>query len=167
MSITTAPASRRTVRYATLDEFADDAKQLAAGNYTTVGNWTFGQILLHISQGLHCSIDGFPIKGSWFVRTIIAPFIRNSILVKPMKAGIKLPKSAEVLLPDPDVTTDAGLECALAGVERLKTEIPMAVHPMLGALASEEWMRLHLRHAELHMSFVVPVDGPVDSNIDD
>jgi hypothetical protein len=162
MSTATATANRRTVRYSTLDEFAEDAKQLAAGNYTTVGDWTFGQILLHIGQGLHCSIDGFPIKGSWFVRTFIAPFIRNSLLVKPMKAGFKLPKSAKVLLPDPDVTTAAGLEKALSGVERLHTEIPMAVHPMLGALASEEWMRLHLRHAELHMSFVVPVGGDLN-----
>jgi hypothetical protein len=30
---------------------------------------------------------------------------------------------------------------------------------VLGPLTNAEWEQLHLRHAELHMSFVVPAEG--------
>jgi hypothetical protein len=29
-------------------------------------------------------------------------------------------------------------------------------NPVFGAMTPEDWKRLHLRHAELHLSFVVP-----------
>ena len=31
-----------------------------------------------------------------------------------------------------------------------------AKHPMLGDLTKEEWNKVHLKHASLHMSFLVP-----------
>ena len=87
---------------------------------------------------------------------IIAPFLKNSALTKPLKPGIKLPKSAEQYLPDPLLTMEDSLAECHKAVARLATETPKAKHPFFGAMASEEWMALHLRHAELHMSFVVP-----------
>jgi hypothetical protein len=42
-----------------------------------------------------------------------------------------------------------------------------ARHPVLGKLTHEEWTQLHLRHAELHLSFAVPVsDTPTLSTAD-
>ena len=40
-------------------EIIADAEQVALGEYTTVGNWTFGQILTHLAQAMHCTFDGF------------------------------------------------------------------------------------------------------------
>ncbi len=36
--------------------------------------------------------------------------------------------------------------------------------PVFGKMASEEWMNLHVRHAELHLSFVVPTDSAGEQN---
>jgi len=148
-------SARRSVAYETLNDFVEDAERLAAGKYKTVGGWTFGQIMDHLATAITGSIDGFPFKGSWMARTFIAPFVKNSLLTKPMKPGFKLPKSADSYLPPNDATTADSLAKVKAAVERLGAESPTVDHPFLGRLATEEWMALHIRHAELHMSFVV------------
>ena len=151
---------RRTISFATLDEFLLDAEAISAGQYKTVGNWNYGQILGHLASAMNSSIDGFGFQASWFLRKIIAPFLKNSALTKPLKPGIKLPKGAEQYLPDPSLSVEDSLAECRKAVERLTTETPMAKHPFFGALASEEWMALHLRNAELYMSFVVPWEAP-------
>lgn len=156
-------SQRRTLRFATLDEFLQDAEAMAAGECKTVGNWSYGQILGHLASAMNSSIDGFGFQASWFLRKIIAPFLKNSALTKPLKPGIKLPKSADKYLPDPSLTVEDSLAECRKAVERLASETPKAKHPFFGAMASEEWMALHLRHAELHMSFVVPVEAPAES----
>lgn len=156
---TKSVTGRRELSFATLDEFIQDAETLAAGEYRTLGNWTFGQILGHLEYALRASIDGFPFKAPWLVRTFIAPLVKNSALTKPLKPGFKLPKSAASYLPDESTTVEEALAGCKKTVERLSVETPNAVHPFFGAMASEEWMALHLRHAEMHMSFVVPAES--------
>jgi hypothetical protein len=73
-----------------------------------------------------------------------------------MKPGFKIPASGQSLLPDKDVSDAAGLQQLRAAVDRLAHETPTAPHPLLGKMAPEEVGQLHLRHCELHMSFVVP-----------
>ncbi|MBI1313048.1 DUF1569 domain-containing protein [bacterium] len=156
MSATATHKVRRTVRYATLDEFKQDLEGLIEGGYETVGDWTLAQICDHLGSTFHGSIDGVPFKAPWFARTFIAPFLKNSVLIKPMKPGIQLGKEAQKYLPKPDVTLEAALEKVRSGLSRLEHEVPVADHPFFGKMASEEWMQLHLRHCELHMSFVLP-----------
>lgn len=156
MPAVSAQKNRRTVRYSTLDEFRQDLDSLLEAGCETVGNWTLAQICDHLGDTFHGSIDGIPFRASWFARTFVAPFLKNSALIKPMRPGLKLPTSAQKFLPDPDVSLDAALEKLRSGLERLETETPVADHPFFGSMASEEWMQLHLRHCELHMSFVVP-----------
>ncbi len=160
MGNSTTDSQRRTLSFATLDEFLQDAEAMAESEYKTIGNWSYGQILGHLASAMNNSIDGFGFQASWFLRKIIAPFLKNSALTKPLKPGIKLPKGAEQYLPDPSLTVEDSLAECRKSVERLATETPKARHPFFGAMASEEWMALHLRHAELHMSFVVPGDAP-------
>ena len=148
-------SARRTVRYSTLSEVVQDAEHLL-GNHHTVGKWSFGQNCQHLAKAMNASIDGFGFQAPWWVRWLIAPFIKNSILLKPMKAGLKLPKRAASLLPDDSVTAEEGLRQLKAAVERLSHETPTAPHFVFGKMASEEVIQLHLRHCELHMSFIVP-----------
>jgi hypothetical protein len=147
---------RRPVQYLTMASFRADAEKLAAGRYETVGNWTFGQILCHLADAINASLDGFPFRTPWFVRLLVGPLFKKSILSKPLKPGFKLPKSAEPYLPPPDVSTADGLGKLLAAIARLEHETPEAEHPFFGRLTPEEWTKLHLKHAELHMSFVRP-----------
>ena len=149
-------SERRTLHYETLNDLVEDAEKMAALKHRTVGNWTFGQILEHMAIAMNGSIDGFPFKGSWIARTFVAPFIKNSLLTKPMKPGIKLPKAVvDAYIPSPETDATEALANVKSAVARLATDKPTAKHPFLGDLAIEEWMSLHIRHAELHMSFVV------------
>ncbi len=147
-------SARRTVRYSTLSEVVQDAEHLI-GNHHTVGNWSFGQICQHLAKTMTASIDGFGFQAPWFARWLIAPFIKNSLLIKPMRAGFQLPKNATSIIPDSTVAPEEGLRQLKAAVERLSHETPTAPHPFLGKMASEEVMQLHLRHSELHMSFIL------------
>ena len=154
-AITTVP-SRRTIRYVTLAELLEDVERLAAGGHRTLGNWSFGQILDHLARAMTCAIDGFGFKAPWIARALIAPFIKNSLITKGMKPGFKLPRRAEALLPANEISLEAGLNNLRQAIHRFEREPTRQYHPFLGNLASQEWVSLELRHAELHMSFVVP-----------
>ena len=147
--------SRRTVRYSTLSDIVQDAEAVI-GNHHTVGHWTFGQICQHLAKTMNACFDGFGFQAPWIARWLIAPFVKNSLLIKPLKPGFKLPASGKAMLPDDHVSAEEGLRQMSAAIERFAHEIPTAPHPFLGAMASEEVVQLQLRHAELHMSFIVP-----------
>jgi hypothetical protein len=155
---TTKVTGRREVHYADLSEFINDVEQLAAGEHRTLGNWTFAQIIQHLAEGIRIGLDGVPFKAPWFARTFIAPLMKNSLLTKPMKPGFNLPKDATPLLPPPDTDLQAALHNLRRVVSRLEHETPTHPHPFLGNLASQEWDALTLRHAEMHMSFVLPAE---------
>lgn len=164
MTTTAEHTERRNLHLTTLDEVRDDIEAIAAGSYVTVGKWSFAQILDHLASAMNSSIDGFPFKGSWFVRWFVSPFIKNSILTKQMKPGFKLPKKFSSYLPSSDCTMEEALPKVLKAIKRFENELPEADHPFFGTMASEEWMCLHLRHAELHLSFAVPTATPGEQN---
>lgn len=153
---TTISKTRREVHYTSLDDFRADADQLSKTNVHTVGNWTYPQILDHLTKTFSASIDGFGFKAPWFARVIIAPLVKNSFLTKPMRAGFKLPASAKALLPENGLTLPTALDNMHKALDRYENEPQRAPHPFLGPLASQEYTSAHLRHCELHMSFVVP-----------
>jgi hypothetical protein len=147
------------VRYATLAAFREDAAKLAAGRYETVGDWTFGQIMKHMADNLNASIDGFPFRLPWYMRLarpVLVGFFKQSLLTQPLKAGFNIPKSARALVPPETITTQEALRQLLAAIDRFERETPEAPHPLLGSLEPNDWVAFHLRHAELHMSFVRP-----------
>ncbi|GIT29654.1 MAG: hypothetical protein Ct9H300mP1_17000 [Planctomycetaceae bacterium] len=65
---------------------------------------------------------------------------------------------ASSYLPEPEIKLRNACEHLEAAAQRLLTTPPTALHPYLGRMSDREWLALHLRHAELHMSFVVPQD---------
>jgi hypothetical protein len=152
--MTTALKERRTLRYESLDHFLQDAETLAAGKCETVGDWSFGQILTHLGNTLNSSIDGFGFTAPWVARTLVAPFMKTRFLTKAMPSGFKLPKTATALMPPDGVTTDEALAALRKAISRFADETPGAAHPFFGKMTRDEWGQLHLRHAELHMSFV-------------
>jgi hypothetical protein len=164
MTTTAEHTQRRSIAFSTLEEVRADIEELAGGSYVTVGKWSFAQILEHLASSLNASIDGFPFKASWFVRWFVAPMIKNSIMTQPMKPGFALPKKFSSYLPSEECTVEESLPKVLAAINRFEDELPLADHPLFGKMASEEWMNLHIRHAELHMSFVVPTASAGELN---
>jgi hypothetical protein len=140
-----------------LDELLADAEQVAAGPYKTLGNWTYGQILTHLTEAMRSTMDGFAFRAPLPMRVIVRLFMKKKFLSKPLPSGFKIPKR----FPQPDdVSIDVALGKMRAVIERLKTTEERAFHPFLGKIPKEESDEFQLRHAELHMSFVVPeIDG--------
>jgi hypothetical protein len=159
MSVDTrAIAGRREVYYNSLEDLRADVEDLAAGEIVSLGNWSPGQAFMHLARAMELSIDGFDARVPWFLR-LGARLIRNRLIKGPMRAGFKLPQQAETVLVPGTTSTEEGLAAIRAAIDRLERESPRAVHPLLGALTPEQWIRLHLTHAALHMSFLRAAGG--------
>ncbi len=152
-------SERRLLRFHSLEEAYSDAEQIVGKPHRTLGKWTAAQILQHLSCGINLGFDGTTFKAPWLARAVIAPFMKNSFLTKPMSAGFQLPKSAGVLIPSPDIDLAGALAEFRRAVDRLKTETPDKPHPFLGKLTPEDFAQLQVRHAELHLSFIIPEKG--------
>ncbi|HUY35015.1 MAG TPA: DUF1569 domain-containing protein [Pirellulales bacterium] len=151
---------RREVHYDSYQDLLNDAERLAGGEVRLLGNWSLGQILAHLSRGMEFAIDGIPYKAPWPIRTVVRLFMRRRIITRPMSAGFTLPgRAADFLVPGP-INTDEGLAMLRVAIQRLRDETERSPHALLGEMSLDEWDSLHLRHSELHMSFVVPVQAP-------
>jgi hypothetical protein len=63
--------------------------------------------------------------------------------------------AAKFMVPGP-TPVDEGLAELRAAILRLQQEPHRARNPVFGDVSKEEWNQIHLKHASLHMSFLVP-----------
>ena len=144
---------RRELHFTSLDEIVADAQQLVAAPETEMlGNWPLEKLLGHLAIAINGSIDGITARTPWFLR-LLGRLGKRRILSKPMRAGLKLPRRVERDFYPDTASPQATLAELQAAVVRTKSEPMTASHPMLGKLTHDEWTQLHLRHAELHLSF--------------
>jgi len=148
---------RRIIHYDNFDELLADVDRLTAGRVQTLGNWSLGQNLAHLAKAYECSIDGFPFLMSAPFRFVLGMLMKRRFLNNPLPTGFQLPKKAADLIPAEIDSFEASKLLAKA-VERLKIENQRSPHPALGKLTIDEWNALHLRHAELHLGFVLPIE---------
>ena len=149
--------NRREVQYTSLQDVLADAERLTQGNFNTLGNWSAGQIFLHLAKSFNDSIDGSDMRLPWYLK-LLGPLLKNKLLRGPMAPGVKLPESvAKVTVPGP-TSTEEGMAALRSAIARLESESKRAPSPFLGAMTKDEWNRLHLNHSALHMSFLVPQD---------
>lgn len=150
---------RRQLRFGHLHELVDDVEQFK-GQVRGTGNWSPGQIVGHIARVIECSLDGFEVPNAPLIVRGILKMMRSSILNKPMKPGFKLPGKFSFLKPDPDITWEQAVGQLKKVVLRIETGQRMQHRsPVLGFLEHEEWIQLHCRHAEMHFSFLLPVES--------
>lgn len=153
---TKTAAARRTLHFDSLDELLADAERLVASPDTrTLGNWPLSQLLTHLAKAIHGSIDGIDARVPWYVR-MFGPFIKLRVLRQGMQAGFQLPKSAVAKAFPVAESPQHALGELRAALDRARTKRMTARHPVFGNLTHDEWTRFHLRHAELHLSFVIP-----------
>ena len=147
---------RRQVLYRNHDEVLADVGHLAARGYRQLGNWSLGQIARHLAMAMKTALDGAEAKAPWPMRIVAQLFIKNKVVRGPMKPGFQLPKKFAPSLV-PDATADEeGIEILRATVRRWHTEPQRLPHGFFGALTAEEWEKLTMNHAEMHMSFLLP-----------
>lgn len=153
---TKSVTGRRKLTYQTYDDLLSDAEEMAHGIVQTLGNWSLGQIFRHLAASFEGSIDGLAFRAPWTLR-LLAPVLKRRFLTHSTPAGFQFPDSVRPQVdPDPTTSTADGLDALRFAVSRCQSEAHRAPHPLLGRLSREEWDQFNLRHAELHMSFVVP-----------
>ena len=162
--MTTAPAidtrritGRRELHFTNIDEAVADVEQLAAaereGRLRRVGNWTLGQTLGHLASWAGYSYDGVPLKVPFFVKLIMRPMKRR-FLRGPMPAGRNIPRVPGGTLATDPLSTEEGLARFRRSFARIRDEPPTRPHLLFGPLTHDQWIQSHLRHAELHLSFL-------------
>jgi hypothetical protein len=152
-------AGRRTLRFETIDQALAEADRLAeaerAGRLRRLGNWTLGQTLGHLAAWVEYGYTGNPLKVPFFIKWILR-LQKRRFLYGTMQAGVKIPRVEGGTLATDLVPPDEGLGRFRRALERLKAEAPTAPSPAFGMLTHDEAIALNLRHAELHLSFLVP-----------
>jgi hypothetical protein len=143
-------AGRRSVRYESMVDFLTDAERLAASETRTLGNWSKSQIYEHLARSLDVSIDGAPLLPAP-VRFILRLLFKKQFTQRALPAGFNAPTE---LVPD-DSPVTAALGMLRKAVARQSETEERAFHPGFGKITLEEWNQFNLRHAEMHMSFIV------------
>jgi hypothetical protein len=156
MSVDTAKVEgRRTLKFNTLDDIVADLDKLNESKRRTLGNWSDGQILKHLTVPMAWSLDGAKVRAAWYIR-LMGWMIKNRFLRNPMPAGFKLPADVAEHLEVPPASWEDGLQSIKAAIARMKAEPQRHPSPFLGELTREQWEQLHCRHCELHLSFIIP-----------
>jgi hypothetical protein len=156
-----AQAQRRRLRFEQLDDALAEAQRLVEaedrGQVQRLGNWSVGQTLGHLAKWASFAFDGYPpaVQAPLPVRMILR-LIRRRILAKGMMSGVRIRGVPEGTLGTEQLGAEEGLQQYRRAMERLREEAPAIANPVFGRLSHEQWKQLNLRHAELHMSFLLP-----------
>jgi hypothetical protein len=161
-AVDTSNSKRRTLHFESPDELAAEIDRLiaaqAAGRLRATGGWTPGQIFEHLAKLIEFSYDGFPFTVRWHIRAVshAAKWIAWKPFVRwVFRPGYRLQGSERALLPAADVSFEAGAARLRAAVDRMRAGEPMRQpSPFEGAITSQQWTFVHLRHAELHLGFL-------------
>lgn len=152
------PKPARLLRFTSIDDVRREVRSLLdadrAGKLSTTGNWSLGKCLGHLATWIEYSYrpEGAPVSPPWIVK-FGARLLKSRLLNKAMPAGMKLIKSPEGTLGVEEMSADAGAARLFPLLDRLERDPPIAMNPLLGKLTHDEWTKLHLRHAELHLGF--------------
>lgn len=149
---TTKVQGRRQVHYNSYADLLADAEKMASAKVKTLGNWSYGQILKHVAQSTDSSIDGSGFALPAPVRWIFTLLMKGKYLTRPIPAGFKAPKQFQ----PQETNVDEAIALLRNAIARQEAEERRAMHPAFGMISKEEWTQFNLRHAEMHMSFVVP-----------
>jgi hypothetical protein len=150
---------RRTLHFTSMDDIMRDAEKLAAaernGKLRQLGKWTLGQACGHLAAWINYGFDGTPANVPLIIRLFARP-LRRRFIYKPLHPGGRLPKIPGGTLATEVLPTDEGLARLRLACNRLKNDVPKIPNAVFGQLNADEWRNLHMRHAELHLSFLSP-----------
>jgi len=146
-------SGRRKLRFQCCDDILRDCEGLLGG-YRQLGNWSLGKMASHLADACNLALEPSTIRVPWFMRFVARTVFKKKAMQK-MSPGFKLPKSAAALEPN-DTEDQAGVDKLRQTLVRWKQQEERYHHPFFGQLTPEEWETLMLRHAEMHLSFLLP-----------
>jgi hypothetical protein len=154
-------AQRRKLRFESIDDALAEAERLVAaerdGRLTRAGNWGLGRALGHLATWANFAFDGYPpeVVAPLPVR-IVLKLMRNRILNGGMMPGVKIGRVPGGTVGTDELSADDGLHRFRASMQRLRQTAPTIDNPVFGKLTHDQWVKLNLRHAELHLGFQIP-----------
>ena len=157
------PIPVRTLRFETLEACVREVERIieadCSGTLHAHGNWTAGQVMAHVAAWVEYGYEGFPIgPPPFFVRWILRWQLKG-ILTKGMSPGVRIPRVPGGTTGMDAMQTQAAAERLLAALRRLETNEPAPYDsPAFGPLSDQDRVRLNLRHAELHLGFLLIQD---------
>lgn len=150
---------RRVLQFHSIDEALADVDRLVeterAGRLKRLGNWTLGQLLGHLAVWAEFSYTGSPLKPPFFIKWILR-LRKRSFFKGALPVGVKIPGLEGGTLGTDLLPTDEAHARLRRVFERLKVEAPTVPNTIFGPLTHDEWIAINLRHAELHLGFLVP-----------
>ena len=155
---TSRVAGRRSLRFETFDDLRADLTALEWIETRTLGNWSEGQIYKHLALAFDMMSKDAPFRMPAPVQWVMRTFMKKRMLSTGLSAGFQAPKRAQAMIPDP-IEADVAREQLRASINDAENATEFPPHPVFGRLTREEWIAFELRHAELHLSFLVPVEG--------
>ncbi|WP_432798179.1 DUF1569 domain-containing protein [Poriferisphaera sp. WC338] len=151
------PLKRRTLYFQNIDQILEEADRLASGDYQKCADWSLGQNCHHLATWMVMCMDGLPHFPMILRILIRAVFNKDKILQKGFKPGMNVRGKLKKLEPTSDITDETGLEALHKAVERFRHEPKLPAHPLLGKMSDDDWLQLHLRHAEHHLGMIHPM----------
>jgi hypothetical protein len=149
--------ARRVIRFESAADVLAEAERIVAaeraGTLRRGGNWTPGQCFGHLAGWIGFCFDGYPVVAPPEMAAR-AQVRKPTALREGLMAGFHIPGVEGGTAAIEPLATDEGLSRLRAGWSRLQGGMPRFPHPFFGMLTYEEWIMLHLRHAELHMSYL-------------
>jgi hypothetical protein len=150
---------RRMLQFASIDQVMAEVDRLVeaerAGRLRRLGNWTPGQTFGHLAAWGEYSYTGAPLRVPFFIKWILR-LRKRKFLYSPMRAGVRIPGVEAGTLATEPMPLDEARGRLLRVLQRLKSEAPTAPNVIFGRLNHEEWVAINLRHAELHLGFLIP-----------
>jgi hypothetical protein len=152
---------RRQLRFENFAEALRDAELLAdaerCGTLRATGNWALGQAIGHVATWARFANDGYPpMPHPPLILRLIVPVLKSPFLNKGLPAGASIGNLPNGTLGTEPMETSLAIRNVRAAFGRLEREAPTRRNPFLGNLSHEDWIKLNLRHAELHQSFFHP-----------
>ena len=157
MAVDVKRVSLRPLSFSTVDQAMAEIERVAAaalaGKATCKGNWEVGQIFGHLAHWIQWGFDGSPVHPPWFVR-LLGPLMKRKVLNGKSPQGFRLPGAAEGTYGVEKLSVEEGLRRCREQFARLKAGAPAIPNEVFGRMTHEEWIKLHLRHAEGHLGYV-------------
>lgn len=159
---TVRKGQRRKLRFESPEQAIAEARRLVdaenAGRLERSGNWTLGQNLAHLSAWLTFAFEGVPdvVKPPALLKFMMRNMFLGMILNKGMMSGVRISGLKEGTLGQDDIPAGEALARLEKAWTRMKASKPPHPNVLFGDLTHEQWIKLNLRHCELHMSFMHP-----------
>jgi hypothetical protein len=158
--------NRRAVRLRTIDDLVAEVERVTtaaiAGRVRPLGNWSAAQVFNHLGKLMELSFDGFSWRyrrgPQWLTRPL--RFLAWPWLIRlAFRPGFQNPPEAAALEPPALVPLAEAAAELRRQIERIRRGEQMTQESAVeGPYSHEQWLYIHLRHAELHLSFLAIED---------